>query len=84
MDYKSKTQKKKEALALQKLGEKLVTLSTEQLEDIDMPEDLYNAVREAKAISSHGARRRQMQYIGTLMRRIDPAPIELAMKRKKQ
>jgi ribosome-associated protein len=81
MDYKSKTQKKKEALALQKLGEKLVKLSAEQLDDIDMPEDIYNAVREAKAITSRGARRRQMQYIGTLMRKVDPAFIELAMKK---
>lgn len=84
MDYKSRTQKKKEALALQKLGEKLVELSAEQLEEIDMPEEIYNAVKEVKAMRSHGARRRQMQYIGTLMRKIDPSQIEDAIQEIEQ
>lgn len=75
MDYKSRTQKKKEAEALQVLGEKLVKLSHEQIKAIDLPDDLYEAVRFAKTIKSRGARRRQMQYIGTLMRNIDPEPV---------
>lgn len=75
MDYKSKTQKKKEATTLQELGEKLVKLSAEQLADIDIPEELSNAVRQARTIKSHGALKRQMQFIGTLMRKIDPAPV---------
>ena len=79
MEYNSKTQKKKEATALQTLGEKLVKLSNEQLEDIDMPEELSNAVRQAKTIKSHGALKRQMQFIGTLMRKIDPAPVRSAI-----
>ena len=75
MEYKSKTEKKKEATALQDLGEKLVKLSNEQLESIDMPEELSNAIRHAKTIKSHGALKRQMQFIGTLMRNIDSAPV---------
>jgi len=75
MEYKSKTQKKKEATTLQELGEKLVKLSTEQLADIDMPEELSNAVKEARTIKSHGALKRHIQFIGTLMRKIDPAPV---------
>ena len=79
MEYISKTQKKKEAEALQDLGEKLVKLSNEQLKDIDMPEELCSAVKQAKAIKSHGALKRQMQFIGTLMRQIDPEPVQEAL-----
>lgn len=80
MDYKSRTQKKKEAEALQVLGEKLANLSHEQIKDIDLPDDIYEAVRFAKTIKSRGARRRQMQYIGTLMRNIDPGPVMEAIR----
>jgi ribosome-associated protein len=79
IDYKSKTQKKREAEGLQKLGEKLVKLSNQQLEDIDMPEEIREAVEFAGTLKSHGARRRQMQYIGTLMRKIDPGTIQEAI-----
>ena len=75
MDYKSKTQKKKEADSLQELGEKLLKLSKEQIEDIEFPSEICDAIRFAKTIKSHGARRRHMQYIGTLMRKIDPEPV---------
>jgi ribosome-associated protein len=78
-DRKSRTQKKHEARALQKLGEGLVALSSEQLADIDMSDELREAVIEAAKIKSHGARRRQLQRIGTLMREIDPAPIQSAL-----
>jgi ribosome-associated protein len=84
MDYKSKTQKKKEADSLQELGENLVKLSKEQLEDIELPSEIYDAVRFAKTIKSHGARRRQMQYIGTLMRNIDPEPVQEAIENIEQ
>ena len=75
---KSRTQKKNEARALQKLGEQLVALSSEQLESIDISDDLHHAVIIARKTKSHGARRRQLQYIGTLMRDIDPEPIQNA------
>ena len=79
MEYISKTQKKREAEAMQDLGEKLVKLSFDQINDIDMPEDLLKAVKEAKSIKSHIARRRQMQFIGTVMRKIDSEPIQEAI-----
>ncbi|MBI4826040.1 MAG: DUF615 domain-containing protein [Nitrospirae bacterium] len=79
MEFKSKTQKKKEALSLQKLGEKLVKLSAEQISYIDMPKEILEAVTFAKKIRSHGALKRQMQYIGTLMRNVDSGPIEEAV-----
>ncbi len=78
-DYKSKTQRKNEAEALQKLGEKLVKLSNQQLGDIDMPVEIREAVEVARTLKSHGARRRQMQYIGNLMRKIDPESIQEAI-----
>ena len=60
---------------LQALGAELARLSEAQLESIELPEDLREALLEAKGISSHEANRRQMQYIGRLMRGLDPAPI---------
>ncbi len=79
-EVKSRTQKKKEDRALQKLGEELVSLSSDQLENIELPEELFEAVKAAWKIKSHGARRRQIQYIGVLMRSIDPDPIQSALK----
>ena len=60
---------------LQALGVALVRLPESQIERIEMPAQLRDAVYEAKRIKSHEARRRQMQYIGRLMRDIDPAAI---------
>ncbi len=76
---KSKTQKKKEATALQVLGEKLVKLPAKQLEKIDLPEDVYDAVRFARTIRKYGALKRHMRYIGTLMRKIDHIPVQEAL-----
>jgi ribosome-associated protein len=71
----SKTRKKKDMLALQELGVKLVELNEQQLETMQLPETLLAAVQEARRLSKHEARRRQMQYIGRLMREVDAAPI---------
>jgi ribosome-associated protein len=71
----SKSQRKRDMHELQSLGERLVELSAEQLASVEMPEDLREAVREAVRVKSHEGRRRQMQYIGRLMREVDPAPI---------
>lgn len=61
--------------ALQKLGVELVALSQERLAAVDLPEPLRDAVTEAQRITDFEGRRRQMQYIGKLMRHIDPEPI---------
>jgi ribosome-associated protein len=71
----SKTRKKKNMLALQELGVKLVELNEQQLASMQLPESLLDAVLEARRLTKHEARRRQMQYIGRLMRDIDAAPI---------
>ena len=72
----SKTKKKEQSHALQKLGAALVDLSKERLASMALPEALREAIREAQRITAHEGRRRQMQYIGKLMRDVDPAPIQ--------
>jgi ribosome-associated protein len=71
----SKTKRKQEMHELQALGAALVELSAAHLERMRLPAELEQAVREARAIASHEARRRQVQYIGRLMRDLDAAPI---------
>lgn len=71
----SKSQLKREMQALQDLGEVLVKLSQDQLDKIDLPENLYDAVMDARRFTKHEAIRRQMQYIGRIMRDIDTEPI---------
>lgn len=71
----SKTRRKLEMHALQALGEALVALPEARLSSFDLPADLLAAIREARDIRAHGALRRQLQYIGKLMRGIDPGPI---------
>jgi len=73
---RSKTKAKEEVDALQELGKRLVGVGNDRLKKLDIPEPLRDAVLEAKRISSHGALRRQMQYIGKLMRDVDTAPIQ--------
>jgi ribosome-associated protein len=74
----SKSARKRVATAAQKLGERLVGLHEAQLARLDLPERLADAIRAARGIRSHGGLARQRQYIGKLMRDVDPAPI-LAM-----
>ena len=80
-EYKSRTRKKNEDRALQRLGEQLVALPSGQLESMELPDELLTAIEFARKIRKHGARRRQIQYIGALMRHIDPQPIETALDR---
>ncbi|MCA3071413.1 MAG: DUF615 domain-containing protein [Rhodocyclaceae bacterium] len=72
----SKTRLKQAAHDLQALGARLVDLPKDRLQGLGLPETLYDAVRECQSITRHEARRRQLQYIGRLMRDIDPAAIE--------
>src|SRR5258705_6446617 len=71
----SKTKRKQEMTALQSLGARLVDLPESQIAELPMEEKLREAVLEAKRITAHEAKRRQMQYVGKLMRQIDPAPL---------
>lgn len=75
----SKTQRKREMAALQDLGVALVRLGAEQLARIELPENLREAIAAARRISDHEGRRRQLQYVGRLMRGVDAEPIAHAL-----
>ena len=71
----SKTRRKAEMDALQDLGEQLLELSSGRLAELELPERLTEALDAARRITQREARRRQLQFIGRLMRDVDPAPI---------
>ena len=71
----SKTKIKQHMHDLQDIGEQLVELGNDRLKQLDLPERLYDAICELKRINKFGAQRRQMQFIGRLMREVDTAPI---------
>jgi len=75
----SKTQRKQAMTALQHLGEELLLLNAAQLERVDLPDALRQALLEAGRINAHEGRRRQLQYIGRLMRQVDPEPVRRAL-----
>ena len=76
----SKTQRKQQMEDLQALGEELAALSSDRIKRIEIPEDLRDAVREAQRMTRPDeAKRRQMQYIGKLMRSVDVEPIRAAL-----
>ena len=71
----SKSERKRQQLELQTLGEQLIALNDAELDSLALDERLRDAVRKARSINSHGALRRQKQLIGKLMRNADPEPI---------
>jgi ribosome-associated protein len=75
----SKTQRKQDMHALQQLGAELVALAPERLDRLDLPEPLREAVGFMQRITRHEARRRQLQYIGKLMRQVDAETIRAAL-----
>lgn len=75
-DEQSRTDLKRESAELQKLGEELLTLRADLLERLLLSEKLKDAVLEAKRITSFEGKRRQMQFIGKLMRLVDPAVLD--------
>ena len=75
----SKSQVKRDMHALQQLGERLVTLDAARLtalaREAELPERLVDAVIAARSITAWGARKRQLQFVGKLMRDVDPEPV---------
>ena len=72
----SKSQRKRDAQALQVLGAQLVVLAPAPLARLELPDALREAVVTARGLRAHGARARHRQYIGKLMRRLDPAVLQ--------
>ena len=71
----SKTKRKEAMHALQDIGKELVKLPANKLERLDLPEELRRAVEDCRRFTKHEAIRRQLQYIGRLMRGVDEEPI---------
>ena len=72
----SKSQKKRDMNVLQDLGAELVKLPAAQLEKLPLSDELRAAIEDCRRFTKHEAIRRQLQYIGRLMRSVDPAPIQ--------
>ena len=80
----SKSARKREAASLQELGVKLSALPDQEIKALDLPESLFVALRDLRRLPSHGAQVRQRQYIGKLMRTIDPEPVLAKLAERKQ
>jgi ribosome-associated protein len=78
----SKSSRKRAAHAAQDLGEVLVRLKDAELDALQLPDFLAEAIRAARLIKSRAALARQRQYIGKLMREVDPEPIRAALARR--
>ena len=79
----SKSARKRHMHALQQLGERLVALPQAELDAINIEDErLKEAIDEARRITARGGLKRQLQFIGKLMRSVDPADIEAALQEK--
>lgn len=77
----SKSSIKRDMAALQKIGEALVKLAQSQLDKIPLPPQLLDAINLARSLKTRESIRRQLQYIGKLMRNVDVAPIQEALRK---
>ncbi len=80
----SKSARKREAAALQELGVQLSALPDQEIKALELPENLFVALRDLRRLPSHGAQVRQRQYIGKLMRNIDPEPVLAKLAERKR
>ena len=78
-DGPSKSQRKRDMHKLQDMGAELVALSPARLAKVPLTERLHDAILEYARVGKHEAKRRQLQYIGKLMREVDPEPIREAL-----
>jgi ribosome-associated protein len=81
---RSKSARKREAAALQDLGVQLSALPDQEIKDLGLPDGLFIALRALRRLPSHGAQVRQRQYIGKLMRQIDPEPVLAKLAERKR
>jgi ribosome-associated protein len=80
----SKSARKREAASLQELGVQLSALPDQEIKALGLPDSLFVALRDLRRLPSHGAQVRQRQYIGKLMRGIDPEPVLAKLAERKQ
>ena len=81
-DGPSKSELKRQDRELRALGVQLVELPPAELEALDLPEKLFDAVTACRRITAHGARLRQEMYIAKVMRHVDVEPVRAAMARR--
>ncbi len=75
----TKSELKRQARTVQDLADRLIEAPEQLVAGLDLPEKLADAVALARRITSHGALLRQRQFVGKLMRGIDPEPIQKAL-----
>ena len=80
----SKSARKREAASLQELGVQLSALPDQEIKALGLPDTLFVALRDLRRLPSHGAQVRQRQYIGKLMRSIDPEPVLAKLAERKR
>jgi ribosome-associated protein len=80
----SKSARKRAAASLQELGVQLAALPDQEIQALGLPDSLFTALRDLRRLPSHGAQVRQRQYIGKLMRNIDPEPVLAKLAERKQ
>jgi ribosome-associated protein len=80
----SKSARKRQASSLQELGVQLSALPDQEIKTLGLPDSLFVALRDLRRLPSHGAQVRQRQYIGKLMRDIDPEPVLAKLAERKQ
>ena len=80
----SRSEKKRQSVALQNMGEELTRLGPQEVKNLDLPADLREALQLYARIGDHEGRRRQMQFIGRVMREIDPAPIRAMLDARRE
>lgn len=79
-DAPSKSRVKREMLALQDLGAEIIELPADRLKRLPLPEQLLSAVLAARKITAHGGRKRQMLFVGKLMRKLEDEEVALLRK----
>lgn len=82
-DKPSKSQLKRDSTALQELGREIADLPRDRIKELDLPEKLYEALLHYQSVTAHEGKRRQLQYLGKLMRDVDPDPLRAALERFK-
>jgi ribosome-associated protein len=83
-DPPSKSQKKREMLSLQAIGAELIELNEVQLQSLDLPDELAAAIQEMRRTKGHEGKRRQLQYIGRIMRQVNGEAIAAKLDRLRQ
>ena len=78
-EFVSKTELKKDSKKIQAFGKKISELSSEEISSFKFPDTILKAIKDCKSIKSNVAKKRQVQYLGKLLREIDLSEAYLQM-----